>query len=234
LIRLHQASLTVLPNSPPILGPMDLDLTSGECLAVVGPSGSGKSTLLNLMGGLQAPTAGTVEFEGQNLAQMDEQTLGQFRNQKIGFIFQSFHLHPARTVLQNLMIPLYFSEQSLSSGEPRAVELLQELGLKEFIRQPVARLSGGQRQRVAIARALMCRPKLILADEPAGNLDEENALLVLKLFQRLKSQEAMTFCLVTHHPTLLPLADRILELQSGRIQSLIQAPQHSSLEGALG
>ena len=123
---------------------MDLDLTSGECLAVVGPSGSGKSTLLNLMGGLQAPTAGTVEFEGQNLAQMDEQTLGQFRNQKIGFIFQSFHLHPARTVLQNLMIPLYFSEQSLSSGEPRAVELLQELGLKEFIRQPVARLSGGQ------------------------------------------------------------------------------------------
>jgi ABC-type lipoprotein export system ATPase subunit len=221
LISLNQASLTVLPNSPPILGPIDLKLSTGQCLAVVGPSGSGKSTLLNLMGGLQHPTAGTVEFEGQDLAKMDERELGQFRNQKIGFIFQSFHLHPARTVLQNLMLPLYFSSEPLSVGEPRAVELLKELGLSQYLRQPVGRLSGGQRQRVAIARALMCRPKVILADEPTGNLDEENSQLVLQLFQRLKDQDGMTFCLVTHHPSLLPLADRKLELQAGQMSQLI-------------
>lgn len=216
MVSLQQAQVVVYPNSPPILGPLDLSIKRGQCLAVIGPSGSGKSTLLNLIGGLQFCSSGSVSVDGHDLSRWNDEELSRFRNSQVGFIFQSFHLHPSRTVLENLLIPLYFSQSPISQGRQRAQTLLEELGLPDSLNRPVAQLSGGQRQRVAIVRALMCQPTLLLADEPAGNLDEENAAIVLRLLQRLKSEEQVTMCLVTHHPTLLPVADQILELRDGR------------------
>ena len=216
-IELNAAEVKVSELDPPILGPLSLQVAQGECVAIVGPSGSGKSTLLNLIGGLQFTTSGQVVVAGQDLASLSDAQLSLYRSQKIGFVFQSFHLHPARTVLQNLMIPLYFSDQPLDAGKSRAEQLLSELSLQDFIYKPVHQLSGGQRQRVALARAFMNSPCILLADEPAGHLDEENALAVLNMLISRKKQDKLTLCLVTHHPTLLPVADRILELENGRL-----------------
>ena len=217
LIEIDKAEVQVSPVDPPILGPISLVVEAGECIAIVGPSGSGKSTLLNLVGGLQFATSGRVVVGGQELKDLSDSELSLYRSQKIGFVFQSFHLHPSRTVLQNLLLPLYFSNTPLSAGRPRALDLLAELSLADFIDKPVHQLSGGQRQRVALARACMNQPSILLADEPAGHLDEENAHAVLLMLQRKKKEENLTLCLVTHHPTLLPVADRILHLQDGRL-----------------
>lgn len=223
LVELKQAEVVVSPPGarhpdPPILGPIDLSVNAGECIAIVGPSGSGKSTLLNLIGGLQFATSGSVTVAGQELSRLDDTELSRYRSEKIGFVFQSFHLHPSRTVLQNLMIPLYFSKTALSEGKSRAEQLLSQLSLAEYLNKPVHQLSGGQRQRVALARAFMNNPSILLADEPAGHLDEENALAVLTMLQAKKQKEHLTLCLVTHHPTLLPVADRVLTLEHGKLR----------------
>lgn len=172
--------------------------------------------LLNLVGGLQFATAGRRRWPGTKRSS----ATASFRStaaKRLALSFRAFTFTPSRTVLQNLLLPLYFSSTPLSAGRPRALELLAELSLADFVDKPVHRLSGGQRQRVALARACINQPSILLADEPAGHLDEENAHAVLLMLQRKKKEEKLTLCLVTHHPTLLPVADRILHLQDGRL-----------------
>ncbi len=193
----------------------DLSFTvdAGEWIAIMGPSGSGKTTLINILGGLDKPSAGRVLVDGTNVAALDEAELTRYRAEKIGFIFQQFHLVPYLTALENVMLAQYF--HSLTN-EAEAAAALRRVGLADRITHLPAQLSGGEQQRVAIARALINHPKLILADEPTGNLDEANEQIVVNLLRELHAA-GHTILLVTHDPTIGRLADRRIELAHGRL-----------------
>jgi putative ABC transport system ATP-binding protein len=185
----------------------------GEWIAIMGPSGSGKTTLINILGGLDTPTAGQAIVAGTDVAQLSEAGLTRYRAEKIGFIFQQFHLVPYLSALENVMLAQYFHS---TTDESEAREALERVGLKERVSHLPAQLSGGEQQRVAVARALINHPKLILADEPTGNLDEANEQTVIRLLRELHS-EGHTILMVTHSPTLGGLADRRIELAHGRL-----------------
>jgi putative ABC transport system ATP-binding protein len=185
----------------------------GEWIAIMGPSGSGKTTLINILGGLDSPTAGQAVVAGTDVARLDESALTHFRAEKIGFIFQQFHLVPYLTALENVMLAQYF-HSTTDEGEARAS--LERVGLGDRIAHLPAQLSGGEQQRVAVARALINHPKLILADEPTGNLDEANEEIVLRLLRELHS-EGHTILMVTHAPSIGQLADRSIELAHGHV-----------------
>ena len=191
-------------------------LAEGEWMSVMGPSGSGKTTLINLLGALDAPTRGHVVFEGADLGALDPAARTRFRAEKIGFVFQAFHLVPYLTALENVMLAQYF--HSLTD-ERQARAALERVGLGHRLRHLPAQLSAGEQQRVAIARALINQPRLILADEPTGNLDEQNEAVVMQLFHELH-REGHTLVVVTHDPTIGRLADRCLELQHGRLAGI--------------
>ncbi|MCA9791186.1 MAG: ABC transporter ATP-binding protein [Candidatus Eremiobacteraeota bacterium] len=217
MIELRQVSLEYPgPEPVTVLSNLDLAIEPGEFVALVGPSGAGKTSLLNLIGGLDKPTSGHLEVDGQDLGQLDDNQLSAYRNQKVGFIFQSFHLHPNRTALQNVTVPLYFGTQSMAEGIRRGRKLLEELGLAGLEHRPVGRLSGGQRQRVAVARALVNQPKLILADEPVGSLDEQSASLVADALTRA-AESGVTVVSATHDNVLTERASRILKVEGGRV-----------------
>ncbi|MEW6282578.1 MAG: ABC transporter ATP-binding protein [Candidatus Eremiobacterota bacterium] len=205
------------PGGVRALEGIDLEVRSGQFLAVVGPSGSGKTTLLNLIGGLDRATRGEVEVAGVNLGRCSDRQLSAFRSRHVGFIFQSFHLHPTRTALQNTMLPLYFRDEPDPGGRERCLELLARLGLQGLEHRQVARLSGGQRQRVAIARALVNRPSMVLADEPIGHLDGETASVVLSLLSEIHRTEQVTLVAVTHDLSILQVAERTVEMAEGRL-----------------
>jgi len=188
----------------------------GEWIAVVGPSGSGKTTLINILGALDAPTSGRAFFEDTDLAQLDAAARTRFRAEKIGFVFQQFHLVPYLTALENIMLAQYL--HSLTD-EAQARRGLERVGLGRRLSHLPAELSAGEQQRVAIARALINQPKLLLADEPTGNLDEQNKAVVMQLFHELH-REGHTILLVTHDPVIARLADRRLELQHGRLATI--------------
>ena len=189
----------------------------GECTTVMGPSGSGKSTLLNLLGALDFPTSGEIHFGGRPLN--GEGDLNHFRAQTLGFVFQSFHLIPTLTSLENVQIPMFETDCSRSEREERAFTLLKAVGLEHRLDHFPGKLSGGERQRVAIARSLANNPSILLADEPTGNLDSVNARLVLDLIERLRSERRMTLVLVTHDQTIARRASRVLSMSDGRIAS---------------
>jgi putative ABC transport system ATP-binding protein len=196
----------------------DLSFTvdAGEWIAIMGPSGSGKTTLVNIIGGLDTPTSGRVLVDGADIAGMDEGRLTRFRAEKIGFVFQQYHLVPYLTALENVMLAQYFHSMT---DESEAQEALARVGLAERATHLPAQLSGGEQQRVAIARALINHPRLILADEPTGNLDEANERIVVNLLRELHT-EGHTIILVTHDPSIGRLADRRIELAHGRLSQI--------------
>ncbi len=197
-----------------VLDGADLEVERGEFVAVVGRSGSGKSTLLHLLGGLDRADSGTIEVAGARLHELDERGLTVVRRRDVGFVFQSFHLLPELSSLENVLLPAQLARDGVQAG-PRARELLARLGLTEVARRLPTTLSGGEQQRLAIARALVNDPSLVLADEPTGNLDEESGAAVLDLLRRA-ADTGRAVVLVTHDRAATVLAHRVLRLQDGR------------------
>jgi putative ABC transport system ATP-binding protein len=196
---------------------VDLDLGDGESVAVMGPSGSGKSTLLAILGCLDRPTAGEYELDGRTVSELGDDTLSRVRNRTIGFVFQSFHLIPQLTVVENVEAPLLYGGESPSRWRPRALECLRRVGLLHRADHRPAELSGGEAQRAAIARALVAEPRLILADEPTGNLDSATGEEIAALLAELH-REGRTVVLVTHNESLARRAQRMIRLRDGRIE----------------
>jgi putative ABC transport system ATP-binding protein len=192
---------------------ISLEVAAGEWLAMMGPSGSGKSTMVNLIGCLDRPTSGEIWLDGENVAGMSATDLNRVRAEKIGFVFQQFHLVPYLTAVENIMLAQYFHSMT---DEQEALEALDRVGLKDRAHHIPAHLSGGEQQRVCIARALINDPRIILADEPTGNLDAQNEEIVLRLLRELH-QQGRTIVMVTHDPVVARLADRRIELHHGRI-----------------
>ena len=200
-----------------MLHEIDLEIEAGEFVVAAGPSGSGKSTLLNLIGGLDHPDTGTVRIDGVDLARRDDRTLAGLRNEKLGFVFQAFHLIPVLTAVENVAWPLHLKGMARRRRIARSRELLERVGLAGHMHRTPGRLSGGQRQRVAIARALACDPVIVLADEPTGNLDRSTAGEIMELFASLNRDGGVTFVLSTHDPMVVSCAGRCLSLLEGGI-----------------
>ncbi len=200
-----------------VLRGVDMDVSRGEIVVIIGPSGSGKSTLLHLLSGLDRPTQGRVYFEGEDLFALTEQSLASFRNSAMGFIFQFHHLLPEFSALENVAMPALIRGSRLEEVKPRAVGLLREVGLGERLQHRPNELSGGEQQRVAVARALMNDPNVVFADEPSGNLDEENGVKLHGLLVELAQDHQLTFVIATHNPDLTKRADRILKLSEGKL-----------------
>ncbi len=200
-----------------ILDGVTLAVPAGQFLAVTGPSGSGKSTLLGLIAGLDRPTSGSVAVDGRELASLDEDALARLRRDTIGYVFQSFHLIPTLTALENVAVPLELAGAADPAGQ--AAALLAEVGLAGRAHHYPAQLSGGEQQRVALARAVANRPALLLADEPTGNLDSATGAQIIDLLVAWNRKRGGTLVMVTHDPALACHADRVVELRDGRVAS---------------
>ncbi|MDZ5662139.1 ABC transporter ATP-binding protein [Nocardioides sp. S-58] len=196
---------------------VSFDVAPGEMVAVVGRSGSGKTTLLNVVGGLDRPDAGTVRVDGTEVTDLDEQGLSRLRRDTIAYVFQTFGLVPALTAAENVGVPLRLRHTPVPEREERTALLLDLVGLREHALQRPAELSGGQQQRVAIARALAGSPRLLLADEPTGQLDTETGLAVMALLRAVVESEGVTAVVATHDAVLMSLADRVLTISDGRV-----------------
>lgn len=196
-------------------------VAASEFVAITGPSGSGKSTLLSLLSGLDKPTGGRVILDGTDLSALTEDQLSLMRRDKVGFVFQSFHLVPSLTALQNVVLPLVPSGKSRSELEKRGLELLERVGLSKKAGSLPGHMSGGERQRVAVARALMGKPRIVFADEPTGNLDSETGLAVLNLLLELRKEQGITLVVVTHDQEVAEKAHRILAVKDGQLVSAV-------------
>ncbi|HNW60440.1 MAG TPA: ABC transporter ATP-binding protein [bacterium] len=203
-----------------VLKGIDLTIAEGEIITIIGPSGVGKSTLLHLIGGLDRPTQGRVRIDGDDISGYDDTRLAQFRNRTIGFVFQFHHLLPEFTALENVMMPGLVSRHERRSLQERARELLQRVGLADRLQHRPKELSGGEQQRVAVARALINVPRLLLADEPSGNLDTESAQMLHDMLWEISRQLRQTLVVVTHNRDLADRSDRIIELYNGRIKTI--------------
>ncbi|HEY2381868.1 MAG TPA: ABC transporter ATP-binding protein [Terriglobia bacterium] len=203
-------------NEVQIIRDISFDVAPREFVAIMGPSGSGKSTLLGLIAGLDAPTSGSIVIDGQEITRLREDELAQLRGKKLGFVFQSYHLIPTLTAVENVLLPMDFN--GITNGaSKRADYLMDSVGLTARRNHYPAQLSGGEQQRVALARAFMMKPAVLLADEPTGNLDTQNGQHVLELLVRLNKQEGTTLVLVTHDEMLASHAGRRIMLRDGRI-----------------
>jgi lipoprotein-releasing system ATP-binding protein len=210
---------TMGKRSLEVLRGVDLDVARGEFLALRGASGAGKSTLLHLIGGLDLPNAGEILFDGQNLVAFSERKLTEFRNRRVGFIFQAYHLLPELTALENVCLPGRMARISSATVEARGRELLARVGLKDRLDHKPSELSGGEQQRVAIARALINEPELILADEPTGNLDSKTGGEIIELLKSLRVEKNTTLVIATHDAKVAANAERVIELVDGRISA---------------
>jgi putative ABC transport system ATP-binding protein len=217
LIELKKVTRTYSLGGEPIyaLHNVNLKVNSGEYLAITGPSGSGKSTLANVIGGLDTPSSGNVIVGGRDLSHMRDDALSVYRNQTVGFVFQSFHLQPASTILENVMLPLVFSGVKHEERKKRALEYLHLVGLDKRVKHKPSELSSGQQQLAAIARALIIQP----ADEPTGNLDSVRTMEIFQALQKINDQ-GTTLLVVTHDPNMAHLADRIVQMSDGKLTNL--------------
>ena len=223
MIQLRDISKTVISGTEPltILHPLNLEIPRGRFLAVVGPSGSGKSTLLGLIAGLDAPTSGSVLIDGVDITRLDEDRLAKLRGEKIGFVFQFFHLIPSLSALENVAVPMEIV--GIRDARKRAHALLEEVGLTERAHHYPSQLSGGEQQRVALARALANDPPIVLADEPTGNLDTSNGRHIMELLRRIHTARGTTVVLVTHDTDLASMADVRIVLRDGRVVETVDA-----------
>jgi lipoprotein-releasing system ATP-binding protein len=200
-----------------VLKGINLEIRRGELVAIMGASGAGKSTLLHIIGMLDRPTRGTISFEEQDLFQLSEAAQAEFRNKRIGFVFQFHHLLPEFTALENACMPALIQRRPQTEVEADAISLLNEVGLGDRLHHKPGELSGGEQQRVAVARALMQRPDLVLADEPTGNLDTHTGEALFGLMRDLNKSRGTTFVIVTHNDKLSAQSDRIVYMQDGQI-----------------
>ena len=196
---------------------IDLEINQGEFIAIWGPSGSGKSTLCNLIGLIDDPTSGSLEFQGQDVISLSDDQRSDMRNNHLGFIFQNFNLIPVLSAVDNVMLPIQIQGRGFHEARDRAEQLLTELGLHEYFAQRPQKLSGGQQQRVAIARALITEPALVIADEPTANLDSINALRIIDLMKEINAKRETTFVFSTHDQRLLERVNRRIHLTDGAI-----------------
>lgn len=226
IIELRDVHLTLKSDAGPvnILRGIDLTVQPGETLGIVGPSGSGKSTLMSIMAGLEAPTSGTIRIAGAKIETMDEDALARFRRDNIGIVFQSFHLIPTMTALENIAIPLELGGRRDAFDLAR--EKLASVGLEERASHYPAQLSGGEQQRVALARALCTDPKILLADEPTGNLDGQTGERIVDLMFHLHAKQGTTMVLITHDEALASRCSHVIRIEDGRVS--VAAPE---LEG---
>ena len=217
MIELREVSKTVTSGSEPltILHPLSIQIPRGEFVAIVGPSGSGKSTLLGLIAGLDAPTSGSVLIDTVDITRLDEDSLARLRGEKIGFVFQFFHLIPSLTAYENIAVPMEIA--GIADVRGRANQLLEEVGLTGRAHHYPSQLSGGEQQRVALARALANNPPIVLADEPTGNLDSANGRHIMELLRNIHSRRGTTIVLVTHDAELAAMADARLLMRDGRV-----------------
>jgi ABC-type lipoprotein export system ATPase subunit len=202
-----------------VLRGVDVEIARGDFLALRGASGTGKSTLLHLLGGLDTPNAGEIIFDGQNVSQFSDSELTHFRNRRVGFVFQAYHLLPELTALENVCLPARVARVGAASATRRAEELLGRVGLEGRLDHKPSELSGGEQQRVAIARALINEPELLLADEPTGNLDSRTGLEIIELLQCLRPEKQMTLVIATHDSKVAGSAPRVIELVDGQINA---------------
>ena len=203
-----------------VLDEVSFQVDQGESLSIMGPSGSGKTTLLSICAGLDQPSSGQVLLEGQNLAQLSERERSLIRNRKIGFVFQSFHLIPSLTALENVLVPWELAGKK--GGDEKALELLQKVGLGERTHHYPSQMSGGEQQRVAIARAFINDPIILFADEPTGNLDENTSEAIVELLFQLNREQGTTLILVTHDRDLAGLTGKTLFLRGGKTESILE------------
>ncbi len=199
-----------------VLHNVNLSVDSGEFLSILGPSGSGKSTMMNIIGCLDVPTSGSYFLSGRDISQLDEIELAKVRNREIGFVFQSFHLLPRLSALQNVELPLIYSGLPYSERQKRSKDILERVGLSDKMRNLPNQLSGGQQQRVAIARALVTEPTILLADEPTGALDQKTGLQVMELFEEI-NRDGRTIIMITHDTGIAQRAKRVVHILDGRI-----------------
>ena len=201
----------------PVLKGINLSISQGELIAIVGASGAGKSTLLHILGLLDHPTKGTVTFNGQDLFQLSESARADFRNRRIGFVFQFHHLLPEFTALENACMPALIQRRNPEEVRGEAISILREVGLEARLHHKPGEMSGGEQQRVAVARALLQKPDLVLADEPTGNLDTHTGDALFSLMRELNKARGTTFVIVTHNDKLSAQSDRIVHMQDGQI-----------------
>jgi putative ABC transport system ATP-binding protein len=212
----------------PALKGVTFNVEEGEFLAILGPSGSGKSTLLHTMGGLDRPTEGEVFIDGINLYSQSDNKLAEIRLHKVGFVFQFFNLLPRLTALKNVELPSALAEDSEKDSIEKVQKILNLVGLEERSSHRPSELSGGEQQRVAIARALINNPKIVLADEPTGNLDTKTGSEVIQIMKKLNKEKKQTFVIITHDPSIAEEADRIIYLKDGLIEKIKKAPRRNN------
>lgn len=231
MIAVRHLSMRLTAGGRPvtILDDVTLSIPPKQMVAVMGPSGSGKSTLLGLIAGLDRPTEGTIILDGSDITTLSESRMARFRRIKIGYIFQSFHLIPTLTAFENVLVPLELAGDAAAKAV--AIELLHAVGLQDRVHHYPVQLSGGEQQRVAVARAFACRPPILLADEPTGNLDSQTGRHVMDLLLSLHRDYGTTLVLVTHDRAIASLMHRVIALRDGRIESddLISERQESTL-----
>lgn len=208
-------NITKSYDSLRVLKGIDITVSRGEIVAIVGPSGAGKSTLLHIIGTLDRPDTGKVEVNSMDVSGLNEKKLAAFRNKNIGFVFQFHHLLPEFTALENVCIPAYIAHVSKKEAEKKAKDILKFLGMQDRLTHKPSQLSGGEQQRVAVARALINNPEVVLADEPSGNLDSDNARELHKLFFDLRKEFNQTFIIVTHNAEFADMSDRKLMMRDG-------------------
>ena len=220
IIKAEAVSKTVSTNQEhlTILEHVDIDIREGETVAIVGTSGAGKSTLMTLLAGLDVPTKGEIHLLGQPLSQLDDEARAKIRSESVGFVFQSFLLIPSLSALQNVTLPCLLKGED--EDIERATALLESVGLKDRLDHLASQLSGGEQQRVALARAFMIKPKILFADEPTGNLDQQTAAKIVELLFELNSSHGTTLVLVTHDPKLAQRCQRTLKMHVGQIEEV--------------
>lgn len=219
IIRIEKLCKNYETAAGPVPALIDVDVTvdEGEFVAIMGPSGSGKSTFMNILGCLDTPTAGRYTLNGTDVGRLDKDRLARLRNEVIGFVFQGFNLLPRANLLENVALPLVYAGIGREEREKRAAELLDKVGLARYGDSFPNQISGGQQQRVAIARALVNRPRLILADEPTGNLDTHTSQEIMGLFTDLNINDRITIVLVTHEPDIAAFTQRLVRFRDGRV-----------------